>query len=517
MRRQVIVIGGGVSGLATAYHLLHPADGIPPRVSVLEAEPRLGGKVATEPVAGTPADTGPDALLVRLPAVTDLLRELGLEDLLRPPASTGAFVWSRGRLRPLPAGSLFGVPDRIWPLLRSGLLSPVGALRAGGDLVLPRRLHAGAPTGDPTPRSPTPRDPTPRDLTTQDLTTQDPTIEQLLRPRFGTEVYQRLVEPLLGGIHAGSAARLSARSAVPELAELAAGHRSLYLALRRRGPRAGGPALMTLQGGLGRLVQALRDAVEAAPGGRVLTGERARAVSRGQSGWTVLTGEPAVLTGEPAVLTGEPAAGQRQRSADDVVLTAPAWECARLLAGSLPPGPGTELVAALRGIPYVGVATVTLAYHRPVTAHPLIGTGFLVPPREGRLLVGCTWLSQKWPHLAEAPHALVRCLVGRDGDQRWAELDDAALVTAVRGELAEAMGLRADPLAALVRRLPGAMPQYTVGHAGRLAAIDAALSRLPGLYLTGAAYRGIGIASCLTQAKATASAVAARSDALVAP
>lgn len=478
-QRRVVVIGGGISGLVTAYHLTRAGSadgGTPVRVTVLEAADVAGGRIATETVAGTRVDTGPDAVLVRVPAAAGLIEELGLGSLLRAPAGGGAYLWSRGRLRPLPAGSVFGVPQKLWPLLRSGLLGPWGFVRAGADLVLPQRPTSG-----------------------------DATIEQLLRPRFGRQVFERLVEPMLGGVHAGRAGRLSARSAVPEVAALAERHRSLYLALRDPGRRASSPpprpALMTLQGGLGVLAETVRAAVEAAPGGRVVTGARVRGIAVDAAGGYRVSGT-----------------GFDPLDADDVVVAVPAGEAARLL-GPLAPAAGTALAA----VPYVGVATVVLGY-RPTQMPPMpAGTGFLVPPVERRLLVGCTWLTAKWPHLehqqvpadgAADPLVLVRAMVGRDGDQAWAAMDDDRLVGAVRAELAESMGLHAEPVAVHVRRMPAAMPQYTVGHAERLVAAEQALAGLPGIHLTGAGYRGVGIASCVAQARRTAEALLAR-EALV--
>jgi oxygen-dependent protoporphyrinogen oxidase len=483
-QRQVVVIGGGVSGLATAYHLarshtgLDPVGQVPAWVTVLEAEPVPGGRIATDTVAGMRVDTGPDAVLVRASAAAELLIELGLDPLLRAPAGGGAYLWSRGRLRPLPAGSVFGVPERLTPLLRSGLLGPLGFVRAGADLVLPRpRLGA------------------------------DPTIEQLLRPRFGRQVFERLIEPMLGGVHAGRAGRLSARSAVPEIVALAQRHRSLYLALRGREPArpagsrspAGSPSLarpplMSLEGGLVTLIEALRTAVEISPGGLVLTGARVAEVSAGPGG-------------RGFRVSG---AGFAPLDADDVVIATPAWEAARLLR---PLAPAAS--AALEAIPYAGVATVVLGYRpQDVPCLPK-GTGFLVPPVEKRLLVGCSWLTVKWPHLAPAstgaePTVLIRGMVGRDGDQAWAAMDDVELVAAVRAELAAAMGVRGEPVAVQVRRMPAAMPQYTVGHADRLTVVRQALTGLAGMHLTGAGYRGVGISGCLAQARDAAAAVRER-------
>jgi oxygen-dependent protoporphyrinogen oxidase len=472
MVRRVVVVGGGVSGLATAYFLTSDARH-PPEVSVLEARPRTGGWVRTDRLAGLAIDTGPDSLLVRAPLVDALLTELGLDGARRQVSSDGAYIWARGRLRRLPRGSVFGVPNRIGSLVRSGVVSPLGLLRAGADLVLPR----GAGTAGQ----------------------EDPTIEQLIRPRLGRQVFENLVEPLLGGVHAGRASTLSARSAVPDVAALAAAHRSLFLAARGAPPRTGGgPGLVGLDGGMSRLVEALEGALAE-------RGVRLRCVAEvvaltstdrdDRRGYRVVT-----VGGEPV-------------EADDVVLATPAWRTAELLAQVAPAAAG-----AAAGIGYAGVATVSLAYHPGDLPGPLVGTGFLVPPAQGRLLVGCTWLTSKWPQLSGAPVVVLRAMVGRDDDQRWAGMDDAELLARVRGELAEAIGVRAEPAAHLVRRMPRAMPQYAVGHADRVAALEAGLAArgdvlgggLSGLWVTGAGYRGPGLASCISAARDTATAVLAR-------
>lgn len=451
-RADVVVVGGGVSGLATAY-FLRRALGPEATLRVLEADEAPGGKVRTTPLAGHPVDTGPDAFLSRAPELRQLIEDLGLADAVVEPLGGGAYVWSRGRLRPLPPGMAFGLPERLVPLLRSGLLSPRDTLRAGLDLVLPAT------------RLP-----------------EDPSVAELVRPRFGRGVYDRLVTPLLGGVHAGDPARLSATSTVPEIAALARSGRSVYLTMRRRrraAPRPTGrpPApLVSLAGGMGRLTTALRDGLPST----VETGVHARRVERTGSGLRVVTDGGAHETGQ-------------------VVLATPAYAAADLLADLAP-----ALAAELRAIPYVDVANATLAFPADVAAHLPPGTGFLVPPVEGRLIVGCTWLTQKWPHLAGHDVLLVKSMVGRSGDTRWLGMTDDQLVEAVRGELREVLGITAPPLERLVQRWPQAMPQYVVGHTARLARIDAALAELPGLALTGAAYRGVGLAGCVAQASATA-------------
>ena len=452
MDRHVVVVGGGVSGLTTAYRLLGLPDA--PAVTVLEAGPRLGGKIATATVAGLPVDTGPDSLLVRLPAVRTLLDELGLADQIEGPAPSGAYVWTRGALRPLPPASLFGVPERLLPLLTSGLVTPLGLLRAGADLVLPRRQLP-----------------------------PDPTIADLLRHRLGSQVFDRLVDPMLGGVHAGRADRLSARSAVPEVMSLLEGARSVYLTMRRRERKpVSGPALVSFPGGMGRLLDAL---VAACAGADLRTDAAVVAIRAAADGrYEVTLADSTVLV------------------ADDVVVTTPAYTAAVLLAQVAP-----AAAAPLTSIEYADVATVMLSYRRDQVARPLDRTGFLVPPVDGRLLVGYSWLTSKWGHLAHDTRVVIRAMVGRDGDDRWTSMSDDELVAAVHAELGESVGVTGEPLEVHIQRWPAAMPQYTVGHADRLAAIDAALAAAPGIHVTGAAYRGVGLAGCISQAARTATAV----------
>ncbi len=453
---KVVIVGGGMSGLATA-HFIHRRLGEGVQITLVEAEPQLGGKVATQEFGGHLVDTGPDALLMRVPAMATLLKDLGFNDQLVAPASLGAHVWSRGRLRRLPTGTLFGVPDRLVPLVKSQLLSPMGLVRAALDLVLPRN----------------------RSLS------DDPSIADLVAPRLGAQVFDRLVEPLLGGVHAGRAAELSARSTVPEIAALARKNRSLYLGLRRlrhhAAPSSGGPVLITLAGGLVRLIEALAAQLGKAD---VRLNTNVSLVAREGAGYRV-----------------DLADGQ-SIAADAVVLATPAFVSSRLLTDVAP-----DVATVLDEIPYVDVATIWLAYPPSAMGRPLDGTGFLIPPEEGKLLVGCTWSSAKWPHLHDDNLVLIRCMVGRRGDTRWLSMDDQALVSGVHDELVESMGLTSGPIHQSIQRWPNGMPQYVVGHQNRLDAMKASLSRLPGLYLTGAAFRGVGLASCVADAERTAKEV----------
>ena len=456
-RPRVVIVGGGISGLATA-HYLRRRLGAGAQLTLVEGASQLGGKVAARRIGRHLVDTGPDAILVRSPGTRALLEDLGLTDQLVAPGVQGAYVWSRGRLCRLPPGTLFGVPDRLVPLIRSRLLSPLGLARAAFDLVLPR----SRPVSD------------------------DPSVADLVRPRLGLQVSERLVEPLLGGVHAGLASELSAGSTAPEIAALARGNRSLYLGLRRlrRGaPRvSGGPVLVTVNGGLGRFVEALSAPMA---DDDVRLGSSASRVTRIEAGYQV------------DLVDG------RSIAADAVVLATPAFVSARLVAEMAP-----DAAAVLTQVRYADVATITLAYPHSAVVRALDGTGFLVPPQEGKLLVGCSWSSVKWPHLADDSFVVIRCMVGRHGDRRWLDLDDENLVRRVHEELVAAMGLASGPVEQHVQRWPLGMPQYLVGHRDRLDAVDAALRHLPGLHLTGASYRGVGLASCVADAERTAQSVA---------
>ncbi len=441
MAGSTLVLGSGISGLATAYYLRRGADA----VTVLEASGHAGGKVTTLEVAGLPVDVGPDAFLSRGADLRQLIDDLGLSGEIIEPQTGGSYIWSRGKLRPIPPGAAFGLPDRLVPLLRSGLLSPAGVARAGFDIVAPPTK-----TGD------------------------DPSIADLVRPRFGGDVYHRMVEPLLGGVHAGDPAQLSAKSTVPEIYAIASGNRSVYLSMRKRRVKPTGkrPApLVSLRGGMGRLTQALAAELD------VRLGTPAGIVEPTGSGWRV-----------------------NDLTADHVVLATPAYVSADLLRPTSP-----ELADALDAIPYVDVANATLAFRAGDVPRLPPGTGFLVPPIEREFIVGCSWLTNKWPHLANDDVVLIKSMVGRAGDTRWLPMSDAQIVEGVRDGLARILDIDADPIAALVQRWPRAMPQYTVGHSERLARIDSLTP--PGLHLTGAAYRGAGLAACTTAAAATATSI----------
>ncbi|MFJ8003796.1 protoporphyrinogen oxidase [Streptomyces fagopyri] len=448
---HVVVVGGGIAGLAAAHRLL----GRGARVTVLEASGRVGGKLLPGEVAGARVDLGAESMLARRPEAVALAREVGLSDRLLPPATATASLWTRGALRPMPKGHVMGVPGTAAAL--HGVLSDEGLRRIGRDAELPR-----TEIGD------------------------DVAVGEYVAARLGREVVDRLVEPLLGGVYAGDAYRISLRAAVPQLFEAARTHTSLTEAVRAVQAKAAaqqqtGPVFMGIEGGVGQLPLAVVESVRAR-GGDVVTGAPVTGLSRTRGtepGWHVV-------------------AGDRVLRADAVVLAVPAPAAAALLRTEAPAA-ATELAA----VEYASMALVTLAYRRADITLPE-GSGFLVPPVDGHTIKASTFASRKWGWIdAENPGLLVlRTSVGRYGESEVLGRDDAGLVDVSRHDLRAAARLTAEPVATRVTRWDDGLPQYPVGHHTRVARIRAHVAEVPGLAVCGAAYDGVGIPACVASAYA---------------
>jgi oxygen-dependent protoporphyrinogen oxidase len=459
---HVVIVGGGIAGLAAAYFLRdEPAD-----VIVLEGSPRLGGKLTASEVAGVPVDAGAEALLRRRPEGTDLITAVGLGDQLVLPGTTASGIWSRGALHPLPPRQFMGVPADLDGLASSGVLSAGGLARARQDLELPATPREG-----------------------------DVPVAAYVAARFGPELVDRLVDPLLGGVYAGRSEELSFEATLGPLASAAARHQSLAEAAASLipAPSAARPAVFTtLTGGLGELPAA----VAAASKATVRTRATVRALARTPAGWRLTVGS---------------AAGPEQVEADAVVLALPARPASRLLSGV--PG-ASAAAAALAAIEYASMAIVTLAYPRSrfPAAQGESRSGYLVPAVEGRAVKAVTYSTLKWPHLAEqhrpdGPIDIIRCSVGRIGEEGLLQRDDAELVALAVAELADETGAQGPPIDTRVTRWGGGLPQYTVGHLDRVATIEEAVAAQPGLAVCGAAYAGIGIPACIGTAHEAAARV----------
>ena len=487
-RPVIAVVGGGMAGLSAAWQLVQGREDSPgdaPVVVVLEAGPRPGGKVRSAEFCGRTVDLAADAFLARRPEATGLCTELGLDAALVAPGASGAALFARGRLRMMPDGVNLGVPTRWWPLARSGILSPAGAARAALDLVRPHRAEPDA--------------------------TGDAAVGPVVAGRLGHEVVERLVDPLIGGIHAGGVDELSAESTFPPLLVAERRSGSLMRRLRLPAPAASGngpatPVFWSLDGGTARLPAELA-AVLADRGVALHTGVAVEALERtapGDAGTWRLT-----LAGEAAAVDGAAGAadGSRTLTVDGVVLAVPAGQAGGLLAQHAP-----RAAALLGGVRHSSVTVVTLSLPAGTVRSPMVGTGFLVPRTsriDGRvpLVTGCTYLSRKWPGLARPDDELVRLSVGRLGDERPDSLDDDELAAAAFRELNRVLAVDGRPRATMVTRWDGAFPQYAVGHLERTARIEEAVAELPGVAVAGAAYRGVGIPAVVGSGRAAARAV----------
>lgn len=443
---HVVVIGAGITGLTVGYELLEA--GI--ETTVFEAGNRVGGKLHTVDWLGRRVDVGADAFLARHQAAQELARRVGLGDDLVEPATGQVWLWIRDRLRPLPEGTVLGAPTSLIALARSRVLGSAGLVRAAAEPFLPWRPTAG-----------------------------DRSVADVLGERFGPDVVDRLVEPLLGGVYAGRADELSVQSTAPMIAEAMRTKRSLTAALRDHRHRTVGaslgPVFQTLAGGLQRLPDELAGRL----GGRVSLETPVVAVEpTADVGWRVTTTAGVV-------------------DADAVVLCVPAHRAADLLL------PASRTVAAeLAGIAYASVAVVTLAYGPHARDELPPGSGMLVPRSEGRLVKASTWVSRKWPHQAGGDHMLLRASVGRIDDARWRDLDEDDLITRVDAEIRRATGMSRPAQEAIVTRWERSLPQYVVGHAAR---VDRIRAELPdGIFVAGAAYDGVGISPCVASARAAA-------------
>lgn len=464
-QKKVIIIGGGITGLAAAYALQELArkNQSPVSFTLIESQPRLGGKILTDTDHGFVIEGGPDSFISQKPWALELCLQLGLKDRLTGtnPEQTATYILHNGRLVNLPEGLMLLVPTRIRPLIATALFSPLGKLRMGMDWIIPRKR-----------------------------TPEDESLAGFVRRRLGQEAVERLAKPLLAGIYAGDAEQMSLAATFPQFMELEQRYGSLIrgmLARRRemlnrtasgKEPMPGTvptTMFMTLKGGLSELVTALVSKLDQ---NALIVGTEVERIhwKSGLSTYHVRLKDGTTIT------------------ADAVIAASPAYVAADLLAET-----DATLVRTLREIPYVSTATVSLAYRKNQFRHPLNGFGFVVPRREGRSIMACTWTSTKFPHRAPDDRVLLRCFMGGAGREEIASLPEKDLVNTVRDDLRAIMKISEEPVFSRVYRWEKANPQYPVGHLDRLADMDDRLTRLPGLFLSGAAYRGVGVPDCIRQ------------------
>jgi oxygen-dependent protoporphyrinogen oxidase len=444
---RVAVVGGGISGLAAAYELRRRLSDA--SIVVHEASDRFGGKVATSRFAGRLVDEGADAFLARVPWGVDLCRELGIVTTLVSPSAASAYVWWDGALRQLPAGLVLGVPTDLDAVRASGILTERVVVRPAARPLAPD---------------------------------EDISVGALIRPQLGDAIFERLVDPLLGGINAGDGDRLSARAAAPQLAAAAERDRDLVAGLRAATPAAPGPVFYAPVGGMAALVDALVDWLRA-HGVELRLGSLLRVDDADADG---------IIVALPAHAASESLRHIAPASADD-----------------------------LGRIEYASVALVTMAFDHAAVHRRLDGSGYLVPRTTGLLMSACSWASSKWAHLAPSSEGarpdgtvIVRASAGRQGDDRFAALDDDTLVATLLEELAETSAIEGSPREVRINRWLRSFPQYEPGHLDLVDRIEHTLGEeAPNVIVTGAAFRGLGVPACIRQGREAAAELIERAGA----
>ena len=455
-RVDVAIVGGGIAGLAAAYELSRRGVSF----VVLEHAARAGGVIFSEQIDGFTIDGGPDALLIQKPEAIALCREIGLGDrLVSTKMPRIAYIQRGGRLHALPAASVLGIPTRIGPFVRTTLFSWAGKIRMGAELFVPPK----------------------RD----DI---DESIGAFMTRRFGAEAATYLAEPLLAGIHAGDVDRLSVRALFPRLVDAERTHGSLLRAFTIKNPISNPPsaisnegAFKSLPGGLSEMVRALVSAI-------------------GEPHVRLNTAVDAITGRGPFVV--RTAAGESV-DARAVLLATPAYAASMLLRER------DEELARLAGeIPYASAATVAMAFERSRVRHPLTGSGFVVPRVERTGILAASWLSSKWPNRAPEDQVLMRTFLGGARDPQALERSDAELLQTSLAALRPLLGIDGEPRLTRVYRWTRGNAQHEVGHLDRMAAIDRALTRHPGLFITGSGFRGVGIPDCVADGRKTGASAA---------
>ncbi|HWP47700.1 MAG TPA: protoporphyrinogen oxidase [Candidatus Limnocylindrales bacterium] len=470
MSKKIIIVGGGISGLSTAYFIQEQLASLGDQVDcyLIEGRERLGGVILTEVVDGFVIEGGPDSFLSTKPWALELCQKLGLTDRLigTREDQRKTYVFSRGRLEELPEGLTFMIPTQIRSFLRSGLISLPGKIRMGLDLLLPRKVGR-----------------------------EDESLGAFIRRRLGREVLERIAEPLLGGIYAGQIDQMSLQATFPNFQTLEQEYRSLIwgmLRKRREIPKSlktpsKWTLFVTLRGGLTELVQTLTTQLN-----------RISFIKGKPVVWIKPSSDSSSL--QPVYhLT---LANGEILQADVIVLATPAYIAADFVESF-----NSSLAAVLREIPYTSTVTISLGYKKSDFAHLPPGFGFVVPRVENRRIIASTWTSNKYPHRAPDDKILLRCYIGGANQEDLVSLEDRILIQIVREELREIAGITQEPVLTRVYRWEKVMPQYLVGHLNRLTTLERLLTHHPGLFLTGNAYRGPGIPDCIHSGALTAEKV----------
>ncbi|MBJ8053848.1 protoporphyrinogen oxidase [Bacillus cereus] len=458
MRKKVVIIGGGITGLTTMYNLQKEIreKNLPIDALLIEASGKLGGKIQTVQKDGFTIERGPDSFLARKKSAAKLVKELGLDAELVNNKAGQSFVLVNNRLHKMPSGSMMGIPTQITPFLFSGLFSPIGKLRAGFDLLMPRSKPVS-----------------------------DQSLGQFFRHRLGNEVVENLIEPLLSGIYAGDIDEMSLMSTFPQIYQIEQEHRSISLGMRTLASKQEKAELKkgifkTVKNGLESIVESLEVKI---PNDMIMKGTRIEKVAKLGDSYTITL------------------SNGKEMEADAIVVAAPHKVLPSMFAQY-------KQFRFFRNIPSTSVANVALAFPKSAIQRDIDGTGFVVSRNSDYTITACTWTHKKWPHTTPEGKTLLRCYVGRPGDEAIVEQTDEEIVQLVLEDLQKTMDITEDPEFTIVSRWKEAMPQYTVGHKERMKKLTTFMeNELPGVYLAGSSYAGSGLPACIEQGELAAHCV----------
>ncbi|MCM3616967.1 protoporphyrinogen oxidase [Sutcliffiella horikoshii] len=460
-KKRVVIIGGGITGLSAAYYLQkeNKEKNLNIEITLIEASNRLGGKIQTVRRDGFTIERGPDSFLARKLSAGRLVKEVGLEDQLVHNSTGQAYILLKGELHPMPEGAVMGIPTKLSPFVTTGLFSPLGKMRAAADLILPASKNGG----------------------------EDQSLGSFFRRRLGDEVVENLIEPLLSGIYAGDIDKLSLQATFPQFEQVEEKYRSLILGMKQTTPKQKQvPAqkkkgmFQTLRGGLQTLVDALEEKLDEV---KILKAVKVDTIEK---------------NGDQYQLS---LSNGKSIECENIIVTTPHYATASLI-------PDAEYLQPLLEMSSTSVATIAMAFDEAALKQDIEGTGFVVSRNNDYTITACTWTHKKWPHTTPKGKVILRCYVGRVGEEAIVDQSDEEIKKVVLDDLNKIMEVGSEPDFTIVTRWREAMPQYAVGHKKMLREMNARLAEsMPGIYLAGSSFEGVGLPDCIDSGEAAVKAV----------
>ncbi len=461
-KQKVVIIGGGIAGMTTAFYLQKAIqeNDLPIEIKLIEASHRLGGKMQTVVRDGFTIERGPDSFLARKTSIIKLAKEVGMDHQLVPNSTGKSYVLVNDKLHPMPGGSIMGIPTEVGPFITTDLFSILGKLRAAADLILPRSERG-----------------------------KDQSLGEFFRRRLGNEIVENLIEPLLSGIYSGDIDQLSLMSTYPQFYEVEQKYRSLILGMRKSAPpKPKTPAskekkngvFLTFKTGLQSFAEAIESKLNP---DSILLGYRVERIAKINDQYEIYLNNGKTLF------------------ADCLVAATPHKVTQSMFSQY-------SFFDPFKLVPSTSVATIALAFPKEAIKKDIDGTGFVVSRNGDYSITACTWTHKKWNHSAPEGKALLRCYVGRAGNETIVDLSDDQITKIVLDDLKKTMDIVMSPEFVVISRWKNAMPQYTVGHKQRLETIQQHIkAELPGVFLAGSSYGGVGVPDCIDQGEAAVKGV----------